>query len=451
MTNDLDIQFGDVEEAEPESRLRPDENKHFAVLGVYSPHADDLPVFVDLDALRDMEEHALSDARVELGGVMLGGQYKDGQGRPFVLVTDSLRAKHYESTKGSFKFTHDTWSEITRERDEFPDDVQMVGWYHTHPDWGVFLSGMDMFICDNFFNRPLDVALVIDPCRQDRGFFQWTGDDTERTRRTGGFYLTASRFRQSELEEYVTYLEGKFAMSGDPRFRGMSGAAPIVNVGGQQPWQNLAVLGMLTLQFCLLALIAWRLLVPAKPQQQPAAAKQIAALQTSLDQLAEAQRTRAEIDAKLEVLDSVIRSGDGSSGPLLESLAAKTAEVNELRSNVRAQEALATELDTKIARLGADLSDAAGRERRLDKVVASLEAQGRRAKQRIQDLETDLAEFKPAQDGEKAAEEANSGLAAFDLKWVVGGIAIVLIAVAIAAFLIPRQDESKESPEESDA
>ena len=220
MTNDLDIQFGELEEAKPEVRLRPDANKHFAVAPVYSPSKGELPIFVDLDALRDMEEHALSDTSVELGGVMLGGQYEDDQGRPFVLVTDSLRAKHYQSTKGSFKFTHDTWAQITRERDEFPDDVQKVGWYHTQPDWGVFLSGMDMFICDNFFNKKLDVALVIDPCRQDRGFYQWTGNPEQRVRRTDGFYLVASRFRQYELDEYVTSLEGKVAMSGDPRFRG---------------------------------------------------------------------------------------------------------------------------------------------------------------------------------------------------------------------------------------
>src|SRR5262245_24827620 len=100
-----------------------------------------------------MEEHALSDTAVELGGVLLGGHYEDEAGRPFVVVTDSLRARHYESTKGSFKFTHDTWSAISREREQFPAELQMVGWYHTHPDWGVFLSGMDMFICDNFFNK----------------------------------------------------------------------------------------------------------------------------------------------------------------------------------------------------------------------------------------------------------------------------------------------------------
>ena len=83
----------------------------------------------------------------------------------------------------------------------------MVGWYHTHPDWSVFLSGMDMFICDHFFNRPLDVALVIDPCRQDRGFFQWTGDADPRVRRTSGFYLIASRFRRFELRRAVALSE----------------------------------------------------------------------------------------------------------------------------------------------------------------------------------------------------------------------------------------------------
>ena len=104
------------------------------------------------------------------------------QGRSFVVITDSLRAEHYENSKGSFKFTHETWSDITRKRDEFPADLQMVGWYHTHPGWGVFLSGMDTFICGHFFNKPLDVALVVDPCQQERAFFQWTTTGDRRTR-----------------------------------------------------------------------------------------------------------------------------------------------------------------------------------------------------------------------------------------------------------------------------
>ena len=283
--SDFDIQFGDVEEATPEVHLRPDKNKHYACIAYGDPSSQDLPIFVDVDVQRDMENHALSDTSVELGGVLLGGQYEDKDGRPFVVVTDSLRAEYYESTKGSFKFTHETWENITRQREEFPSDLQMVGWYHTHPDWGVFLSGMDMFICDNFFNRSLDVALVIDPCRQDRGMFMWTGDPRERVRRTGGFYLIGSRFRDQELRDYSAQLGSEYNMA-DPRYGNTSGGfgAPIVNVTRDAShWQTVAVLGMLTMQFLLVALLFWKTMqstpvgVVDQPQNDRAQLKQIAA------------------------------------------------------------------------------------------------------------------------------------------------------------------------------
>ncbi len=146
-----DIQFGDLEESEPQRALRPDQDGHFVVAQIGDVSDEELQIYVDLDVMRDMEAHARSNTRVELGGVMLGYQSVDDQGRPFVVITDCLRALHYEATKGSFKFTHDTWSQITRERDEFKPDLEMVGWYHTHPGWSVFLSGMDLFICNNFF------------------------------------------------------------------------------------------------------------------------------------------------------------------------------------------------------------------------------------------------------------------------------------------------------------
>ena len=136
MADDLDIQFGELEEEEPDVELRPDRNGHYAVVPYEDPQPGELPIFVELDVLIDMEAHALTDTTVELGGVMLGGQLIDEEGEPYVLIKDSLRAEHYEATKGSFKFTHDTWQQISRQREEFPDDWDMVGWYHTHPDWG---------------------------------------------------------------------------------------------------------------------------------------------------------------------------------------------------------------------------------------------------------------------------------------------------------------------------
>src|SRR5262249_46310653 len=196
----------------------------------------------------------------------------------------------YESTKGSFKFTHDTWSAITREREAFPAELQMVGWYHTHPDWGVFLSGMDMFICDNFFNKKLDVAYVIDPCRGDRGMFQWTGDPHHRVRRTGGFFVTASRFRAVELEYYIAELSS--AMPATTTFRSPAGSSPAPVVHLHQPrdpqpsWQGTGIAAALALQFLLVALIAWKTLSTGED-------KIVAALE-KLDSSLETRR-RAEV------------------------------------------------------------------------------------------------------------------------------------------------------------
>ena len=118
----------------------------------------------------------MRDTSVELGGIMLGHECVDDQtGEPFVWVTESLEAKHYENTQASFTYTHDSWEEITRERDRLYPDLDIVGWYHTHPDFGIFLSSHDLFIHRNFFNQPLQVAYVVDPIRQTRGLFPLEG------------------------------------------------------------------------------------------------------------------------------------------------------------------------------------------------------------------------------------------------------------------------------------
>ena len=70
----MSIEFGQVNHSQPEHELRPDRNAQFATTIVGEIGPTDLPIFVDLDVMRDMEAHSLTDTRVELGGVMLGRQ-----------------------------------------------------------------------------------------------------------------------------------------------------------------------------------------------------------------------------------------------------------------------------------------------------------------------------------------------------------------------------------------
>jgi proteasome lid subunit RPN8/RPN11 len=446
--SDHEIQFGDMEQARYQQHLPPNRNKQYAVAACGRPGAHDLRVFVDLDAARDMETHALSDTHVELGGVLLGGQYQDKDGEPFVVVRDSLRARHYQATRGSFKFTHDTWSEITRQRDEFPDDLHMVGWYHTHPDWGVFLSGMDMFICDHFFNGELDVALVIDPCRGDRGWFQWTGSAEDRIRRTGGFYLFTSRHRGTELELFAAHLENKPMTINDPRTGGFSAAAtpyPVTAGSGyepRQPWIPLAAMGMICAQFFLLTILAWKVFVPdlnstgGAPSMEQIAAQRGAQRQS--DDSATERRER-EVQAQLRVLDRVVSQlGDGTPGNLVRLLEQAERENEALKADARVYRSLEARVASENEQLTRVIDQAKLEVRdlnaRIDELEAEVLVQQRTEKQYAKQVAELQRELKDSgeQDGDAdlASQFRDPKLWLWGLAGaIVGGLAVVGVIV----------------------
>ncbi|MDB5351945.1 MAG: putative metal-dependent protease of the superfamily [Planctomycetota bacterium] len=204
--SDEEIQFEDVAYREPLKARRPDLDPRVACIAYRVPQHEDLPIFLDRKTADAIERHALRDTSVELGGILLGKECVDEvTGLPFVWVTEALEAKHYENTQASFTYTHDSWEEITRERDAKHPELDIVGWYHTHPDFGIFLSSHDLFIHHNFFDQPLQVAYVVDPIRQDRGFFQWKDG---RMVQVGGFWLCDERGDRMALARFVNELEG---------------------------------------------------------------------------------------------------------------------------------------------------------------------------------------------------------------------------------------------------
>jgi len=436
-----EIQFGEVEQAAPNRALRPDENRHYAVGAYGEPREGELAIYVDLDVLAEMEDHALSDTAVELGGVLLGGCYEDTEGRPFVIITDTLRAQHYESTKGSFKFTHDTWAAITRERDAFPAELQMVGWYHTHPDWGVFLSGMDMFICDNFFNKKLDVAYVIDPCRGDRGMFQWTGDDRHRVRRTGGFFVTASRFRAAELEHYLAELSSAMPATSMRTLSGSS-SAPVVHLhqprDPQPPWMQIAIIGGLALQFLLVALIAWKTLASSGDAQIAAALDK---LSTSMKDERKAELAEARSRARAEFLDEAFRELKGTDKGAITKLQERFDKSEERKADVAARDAYIRELNKHLDTVK---DDAAHEQKRLKDANEQLTLERNRLEKRTDVL---LDENDKLKEEKKANQKVAGGSARnpYVWWWVAAG---ALIAVALVTGVWWIGGHSEPSPSE---
>jgi proteasome lid subunit RPN8/RPN11 len=142
-------------------------------------------ILLDESALRAMQAHALSSLDREVAGVMVGHRpEKQPDGRYVVHVIDSIVAKHTVMQGASVTYTPESWRYMNDTLwERYPDEsAVMVGWYHTHPGFGIFLSGMDLFIHQNFFTQIWHVAYVLDPRARTSGFFSWNRQKTKVNR-----------------------------------------------------------------------------------------------------------------------------------------------------------------------------------------------------------------------------------------------------------------------------
>jgi proteasome lid subunit RPN8/RPN11 len=132
-------------------------------------------VLIDTAVLQQIRQHARSCAKSEVCGILIGSE----KGKQ-VEVEACIAGLNASQGGAHVTFTQDTWEHIYQIKDaEYPDH-RMVGWYHSHPGFGVFLSEHDTFIHQNFFAAPLQVAWVYDPDSDEEGCFGWVGKRLER-------------------------------------------------------------------------------------------------------------------------------------------------------------------------------------------------------------------------------------------------------------------------------
>jgi len=129
--------------------------------------------------LDEIHIHGQSTTDIEICGVLIGTGYRDAQG-PYLLIEHCIRGNGARTKATNVTFTAETWANIQTVMDRDFPDKKMVGWYHTHPGFGIFLSDMDVFICDNFFNLPWQMAFVYDPLGGDEGNFIWKSGKPQR-------------------------------------------------------------------------------------------------------------------------------------------------------------------------------------------------------------------------------------------------------------------------------
>jgi proteasome lid subunit RPN8/RPN11 len=162
------------------SKRTPEQNPDFRKTDPAEARAKAFPVPIPAEyrvqfskeAYAQMKAHARTTSEVELCGVLVGEVLRDDQG--FALrILGAIEGEGANNYGAQVTFTQQTWNHIHQVKEmKFPK-LRIVGWYHTHPGFGVFLSEMDSFIQENFFNQPYQVAIVLETQRHEEGCFAW--------------------------------------------------------------------------------------------------------------------------------------------------------------------------------------------------------------------------------------------------------------------------------------
>jgi proteasome lid subunit RPN8/RPN11 len=132
-------------------------------------------LFMDSEVARQIRQHARSCNKAEVCGVLIGSENGSS-----VEIEACIAGLNATQAGTHVTFTQDTWEHIYKVKDRDYPEQRIVGWYHSHPGFGVFLSDHDTFIHKNFFGSPRQVAWVYDPHSDEEGCFGWTDGRIER-------------------------------------------------------------------------------------------------------------------------------------------------------------------------------------------------------------------------------------------------------------------------------
>jgi proteasome lid subunit RPN8/RPN11 len=138
-------------------------------------HSQALTVVMEAEVVRYIRQHARSSPKSEVCGVLIGRE--EGS---TTRVDACIEGVNAAQGGAHVTFTQETWEHIYKVKDERYPDARIVGWYHSHPGFGVFLSDHDLFIQENFFSSPQQIAWVYDPHSDEEGCFGWHNGKIEK-------------------------------------------------------------------------------------------------------------------------------------------------------------------------------------------------------------------------------------------------------------------------------
>ena len=123
--------------------------------------------YIQLQAMQEAESHVVKMARrgKEGIGLLIGEKYV-WEGKEYVVVEEFVTGEN-DATSVSVRFAREAFAQLAEKLKRHGGKKMVVGWLHSHPGYGCFLSGTDVGTQERYFTEPFHVAIVVDPFKRE--------------------------------------------------------------------------------------------------------------------------------------------------------------------------------------------------------------------------------------------------------------------------------------------
>jgi proteasome lid subunit RPN8/RPN11 len=153
------------------------------------------PVYIYEDILSEIRKLCEKNEN-EIFGYLIGLIYK-WNNSIYIIIEEELfiegtfyshkiSTSQIEGTAGKYEKEFQKLKQIRNMK-----NLRVVGWWHSHPDLGCFLSFTDLHTQKVFFPESYQVALVVDPVKDDYKFY--TLDKNKKKKYTAINYAVIAR------------------------------------------------------------------------------------------------------------------------------------------------------------------------------------------------------------------------------------------------------------------
>jgi proteasome lid subunit RPN8/RPN11 len=151
-----------------------------------NPEEGKVVIYINMAAYDAIFRHGASYPEREVGGLLVGTVSSHKSGQHLVKIVGIVEAETAPGSQTEMQFVGEVWQQLVASAQRKFPDHKVVGWYHTHPGFGAFLSSDDINSHRIAFSHPWHVAAVCDPVKNELCFFGWDGQEIKAVK---GFYI----------------------------------------------------------------------------------------------------------------------------------------------------------------------------------------------------------------------------------------------------------------------